>query len=86
MSKNRTKNLGAIEEYEYLFRPYWATAYANSPGKPGFPMRLVQYLETREEAENELEQNTGRHSPPGCKIGLVDFIARYENGGLPITV
>lgn len=70
--------------YEALLRPFWAEAYRSIEGVPGMPGRLKQFLETRAEAQINMERDL-RIIPFGIdEPTFEEFLFAYEAGDLPI--
>ena len=70
--------------YEMLLRPFWAEEYLNTPGAPGLPARLVQFLDSRAQAMARLEADLGLVATDANQMGFEDFLRAYESGQLPI--
>ena len=70
--------------YEVLLRPFWAKAYQSIEGVPGLPGRLKQFLETRTEAQINMERDLGLLSIGIDEPTFEEFLLAYEAGDLPI--
>ena len=70
--------------YEVLLRPFWAEAYRSIEGVPGLPGRLKQFLETRAEAQSNMERDLGLLSIGIEEPTFEEFLFAYEAGDLPI--
>lgn len=70
--------------YEALLRPFWAEAYRSNEGVPGLPGRLKQFLETRAEAQINMERDLGILPIRVNEPSFEEFLFAYEAGALPI--